>query len=176
MLEALRSEVQVRHSRLLAAASPDLDQLHFFTWVPEAQTLMEWAYPARQGIEKASPDLKTSCIVYPGHGLGGLDEQRLHKYLDKVRFCSIEELANRLQNPQEPKRRATRNRARRELTHGGVVGRATRTGMSSSRSVTGPNHLDDVVYRLATAILTSSARLGVRRRPAHLEELPRLDV
>lgn len=106
MLEALRSEVQVRHAMLMAEERlEDHEDVHFLTWVPDAHTLMEWAHPEkgdsllkrdRDQTSEEDRDAEKTRVIFPGHGLGQIDETRLRRFLGShVIFESIEEFANR---------------------------------------------------------------------------------
>ena len=178
MLEALRAEIQARHALLLArhtgrhrqAADGEELEVHFLTWVPDPYTLMEWAYPARKpqesdGKAKTRSPLDRSLVIYPGHGLAQSDELRLQNYWgESVQFMSVEELAMEFRNPDHQPTSLRKDPEFDELQ----LDRAPMVALSVGDPELdelyalgyGPEHLDDAVYRLATALIGARARLS----------------
>ncbi len=183
LLEALRAEIQARHALLLAGRTgrryrqtPDGPELevHFLTWVPDPYTLMEWAYPARQAragstdaslVDEAFGEKEVqSLVIYPGHGLAQGDELRLRDYWrETVQFMSVEELAMEFRNPDR-RQAAPDSGASGRLQLGNQPMVALSVGDPEHSELYalgyGPEHLDDAVYRLATALIGARARLA----------------
>ena len=187
LLEALRAEIQARHAFLLAKRTgrryrldpngPELE-VHFLTWVPDPYTLMEWAYPAgehraatsdEKGVESAQRPggqerpREQSLVIYPGHGLAQSDELRLQDYWrESVQFMSVEELAMEFRNPDRRPAPDVGESERLQLAQVPMV--ALSVGDPDLDELYalgyGPEHLDDAVYRLATALIGARARLS----------------
>ena len=173
MLEALRSEIQARHAQLLAerikgvlTRRPDgsstwnVEKIHFLTWVPDPYTLLEWAYPSKDEKENdpSAKPIDDAIVVYPGHGLAQSDDQSIHHYLgDGIRFMSVEEVLMKLRNAESSGVSDRVAPAQRPLV-------ALSAGNPDTEELHalgyGPEHLDDAVYRLATSLITASARLA----------------
>ena len=128
MLEALRSEVQVRHAVLMAnKRCEDQDDVFFLTWVPDPHTLMEWGYsdpdedrrirpklpicrlPENGDTEPDDPQTPKTRVVFPGHGLGQVDD-RLRRYLGStIDLMSMEEFEKSTDPEVELESEATRS-------------------------------------------------------------------
>ncbi|MEM6792560.1 MAG: TIR domain-containing protein [Acidobacteriota bacterium] len=189
MLEALRSELQARHAFLLLSflqknklhgqltglhreAGAKTPPLHFLTWLPDAHTLMEWAFPRpSRGARPAKRRIAKALVVYPGHGLDQREAERFAHYLgEKVCFTSYEELATLLRHrdfsvaagESAEDERADGERRQAPIAERPLVALAVEDPPAAELHALGygSEHLDDAVFRLSTSLVAAGSRLA----------------